>query len=729
MSTKSSILNLSWRCQWPIFQFFTASRLWGNILRTINSRANSLVRRVTLLGTAVLLLATTALLLWASLERANDADRSIERTYHVLNLAERLFSDLEGAESADRGYLITGDERYLAPYRSAAADAPEALKALQRLPAGSQQRLRLRRIEQLANERLDLLAHCVGLVRQGKASEAVALARAGKGLLLMDQLRPILGELKDEEHRSLANRLKEVQQQDNYTRLILMAGGSALVLLLVLAGGIIERDIDHRNRSEQKLKQQAGMIDLSHDAIITTDADWHITGWNRGAQELYGWTEAEALGRVSHELVQASSNIPVATIEHVLSGEDRWEGELVHTRSDGQKLVVESRQVLISDDSGVPIGILQINRDITAHKHAEEALLESEENLRLALQSAEMGMWDWNIGTGVLVWSDRCRELFGFGPQAAVTYQLFLAAVHPDDRVRVDQAVRETLEKRTDYDFDMRVLLPRSAVRWVECKGRVHCDNTGQPIRMRGIVQDITERKRNEIHIIELNRDLDRRVKELNASFQQRNVLLKEVQHRVKNNLQVISSLLSLEAERFENSDFHRAMLESRDRVRSIGLIHEKFCHSDDLTQIDFAEFVDTLARSLLNSYTSSATNIQLSTGVDVKLGMDEAIPCGLILQELLSNSIKHAFPTGTGEIRIEFHDQDGEFELRYRDSGVGLPATIDLRNPESLGLQLVTDLVRQLRGNLDYRTDGGAVFTVTFKLERDRGAETEPEA
>jgi PAS domain S-box-containing protein len=247
--------------------------------------------------------------------------------------------------------------------------------------------------------------------------------------------------------------------------------------------------------------------------------------------------------------------------------------------------------------------------------------------------------------------------------------------------------------------------------------------NSASPVRdangnLQGAVSvmvDVTEQRQIELALRSSEERLRLAHRDLERLLEQKNILFKEVQHRVKNNLQVVSSLLSLEAQRFEDREFHKAMNESRDRVRSMALMHEKFCHLDDLARIEFRDYVNELARYFFSSYMAEPSAIEFSSDVDVRLGMDDAIPCGLILQELLSNSVKHAFPQGTGQIRIDFHAVDGKFQMRYRDDGVGLPQKVDLKNPATLGLQLVTDLAGQLQGDLRYEYQDGAHFTLTF--------------
>jgi PAS domain S-box-containing protein len=203
----------------------------------------------------------------------------------------------------------------------------------------------------------------------------------------------------------------------------------------------------------------------------------------------------------------------------------------------------------------------------------------------------------------------------------------------------------------------------------------------------------------------------------IQASLQEKEVLLQEIHHRVKNNLQIISSLLNLQATRLGESPALDALRDSQDRVRSMALVHEKLYQSRDLAWIDFASYADALAGSLFSSYRARARGISLHTRVDdVFMSIERAIPCGLILSELVSNALKHAFPDGgSGEIIVGLHSQDGSSVLTVVDDGVGLPPGIDVDHRGSLGLQLVNTLAAQLDGTLTLERKGGTTVTVTF--------------
>jgi len=205
---------------------------------------------------------------------------------------------------------------------------------------------------------------------------------------------------------------------------------------------------------------------------------------------------------------------------------------------------------------------------------------------------------------------------------------------------------------------------------------------------------------------------------QLKASLQEKEVLLKEIHHRVKNNLQIISSLLNLQSEYIQDKQYLELFKISQNRIKSMALIHEKLYQSKDLARIEFAEYIQDLVNSLFGSYKVNSDTITLKIDVEqVFLGLDAAIPCGLILNELVLNSLKHAFPTGnSGEINIQFYlNNENKFNLIISDNGIGFPQDFDFINAESLGLQLVNALTNQLEGTIELNGRVGVEFKITF--------------
>ncbi len=411
---------------------------------------------------------------------------------------------------------------------------------------------------------------------------------------------------------------------------------------------------------------------------------------------------------------------------------------------DGTKRHILGNARPLRDEQGNPIGSVSAFIDITEHKKAEEslkkahesleekvkartseleeaykALMDSEKSLAEAQRMAHLGNWDWNIVTNRLYWSDESCRIFGLDLQEfGTTYESFLSYVHPDDRNYLDKAVKEALNGKP-YEIDYRIISADGENRIVHAHGEVIFNEEHIPVRMRGTVQNITERKKAEEALEKIQE-----------------VHIKEIHHRIKNNLQVISSLLSLEAERFSDAKMLEAFRESQNRVASMALIHEELYKGNELDTLDFAAYLQKLTADLFGSYNLS-DNISLKLDLEqIHLGMDTAIPLGIILNELVSNSLKHAFPSrGAGEIHITLCKTE-TFAARYEvsgakrnclnidhfhymltvaDKGTGIPEEMEFPNTDSLGLQLVNILVEQLDGFVELKRNKGTEFTIWF--------------
>jgi len=207
------------------------------------------------------------------------------------------------------------------------------------------------------------------------------------------------------------------------------------------------------------------------------------------------------------------------------------------------------------------------------------------------------------------------------------------------------------------------------------------------------------------------------RIRALQDSLKEKEVLLKEIYHRVKNNLQVISSLLNLQVETTSDSSAQLVLLESAARVKTMALIHEMLYQSGNLARVEMADYVKNLFNYLYDIYEIDPQQVKHSLDIDsISLNIDKAIPCGLIINELVSNAFKHAFPNNkAGEIKLTLNKQENNLILAVEDNGVGVPENIDIRNTSSLGMQLIHNLTKQLAGNIVLKREIGAVFTLTF--------------
>ncbi|MFC1568905.1 histidine kinase dimerization/phosphoacceptor domain -containing protein [bacterium] len=233
-----------------------------------------------------------------------------------------------------------------------------------------------------------------------------------------------------------------------------------------------------------------------------------------------------------------------------------------------------------------------------------------------------------------------------------------------------------------------------------------------------GILYDGFNSMMEQLHLRELERD--RADEEIKASLQEKEVMLKEIHHRVKNNLQIISSLLSLQSNHIHDESALAMFVDCQNRVRSMALVHEKLYHSPDLASINFSDYVETLVRGLQTTYHTDFHRINFDVDImDVALAIDQAVPCGLLIHELVSNSIKHAFNShAEGLIQIKFrkNEDEGQLCLSVRDNGQGIPREVDYRNTVSLGLRLAVVLAeQQLGGTIDLDRTNGTAFYIRF--------------
>lgn len=226
--------------------------------------------------------------------------------------------------------------------------------------------------------------------------------------------------------------------------------------------------------------------------------------------------------------------------------------------------------------------------------------------------------------------------------------------------------------------------------------------------------REIAERKKVEDAL----RQSEEQIK---ISLKEKEVLLKEIHHRVKNNLQIINSLLNLQSRSAKDKESQDIFEKCKNRIDSIALVHEKLYQSEDLANVNFGEYVNTLTARLFDAYSSRIPAVNLKTDVaPVSLDVNKAIPCALLINEMVMNSIKHGFPSGRkGEITVELKISAGDkVSLAVADNGVGLPADFAIDNPRTLGMQIIKGLVGQLHGALNVDRSSGTKFTIEFQLK-----------
>ena len=301
--------------------------------------------------------------------------------------------------------------------------------------------------------------------------------------------------------------------------------------------------------------------------------------------------------------------------------------------------------------------------------------------------------------------SPSIKDLLGYEAEDIIgkrDYE-FINMVHPEDfEILLDttQLVIQTLKpNRAQHRFkhaDGHYI-------WVETVGNPLSNDKKEFSGAVYITRDITELKKVE--------------NQLKSSLEEKEVLLREIHHRVKNNMQIISSLLNLQSRYLSDENTVNVLTESRNRVKSMAMVHEELYRSRDLSKIDFADYIRRLLSGLFSSYGVDKSVIKPEINVeDVLLNINMAVPCGLIINELVSNSLKHAFLQGqNGKISITFHPHGEKYVLKVADNGIGFPENINFENTKTLGLQLVNTLVKQLSGSIDICSSSGTSFKIIF--------------
>ncbi len=339
------------------------------------------------------------------------------------------------------------------------------------------------------------------------------------------------------------------------------------------------------------------------------------------------------------------------------------------------------------------------------YQEAELALRESEQRFRMMADSAPVFIWMSDCGKDCIfsyfnqTWLNftgrSLEEEIGKGWQQGI---------HPEDLENYREIYQASCYKRQPFTIEYRLRRADDEYRWVFDTGVPRFNLNNSFAGYIGSCIDISDRKLAEAQI--------------QNSLQEKDVLLKEIHHRVKNNLHIISNLLDLQSDYIEDEKVLELFSDSQNRIETMALIHEQLYQSKDLGKINFREYIHTLMDNLLCSYSNRETIINPIINVEsISINLETAIPCGLIINELVTNSLKYAFPNGEdGEVGLELHqDEQEKIHLTIRDNGIGIPADFDWQNSSSLGLKLVRILSKQLKAEIEFDGTQGTVVNLRF--------------
>jgi PAS domain S-box-containing protein len=365
----------------------------------------------------------------------------------------------------------------------------------------------------------------------------------------------------------------------------------------------------------------------------------------------------------------------------------------------------------VFNESGVVERVAVFASDMTERKRAEEAVRASERKYRTLVTGMREGIMAVDAVDVIQFVNPRMCEMLGYEDIELIGRPVAAFLSDENSQMLLEEKRKlRAIGVSDTYELAMR----RKDCRVIQVliTGNPVVDDGGRITGSMAVLTDITERKRAN--------------DQLRAAFQEKVVLLKEIHHRVKNNLQVISSLLNLQSGHIADPAVRELFKESQNRIRSMALVHEKLYRSSDLFRIDCSEYMHSLAGNLFRSYGGDARGITMRVETNgVSIGIDEAIPCGLIVNELLSNALKYAFPEENAprpfppdgpEITLALTDIGaGKLRLSVRDNGIGFPHSFDFHGTSSLGMQLVNVLAEQLGGSVELEPGPGTTFALTF--------------
>jgi PAS domain S-box-containing protein len=466
----------------------------------------------------------------------------------------------------------------------------------------------------------------------------------------------------------------------------------------------LEQEVTERRRAEEALLESegklAGIVDSVTDLMIMVDNQFNIIWANDIAKNLFG---RDMVGKKCHSIYHGRDTVCQRCIVKKCF-EDGWIHEFGTeiTGTDGSLMNFWcTANVAARHEDGSPKMVVEFLRDLTESKRSAMELTELKQQIEFILGATNTGIDIIDSEFNIQYIDPEWGKIYG-DPTGRKCYEYFM------DRSKMcpDCGIPQAL--KTKEAIVTEEVLVREGNRQIQVTTRPFQNEKGEWL-VAEVNVDITERKQAE--------------EEIKKSLREKEVLLREIHHRVKNNMQVISSLLKLQSKYIKDEDDAEMFKESQNRIKSMALVHEKLYQSEGLANIDFKEYIKHLTDMLVRSYGMNTGEITLSIDVeDAAIEIDSAIPCGLIVNELVSNSLKHAFPeVKNGAIKISLHSiDDNEMELTISDNGVGMPEKLDYTNVDSLGLKLVNILTKQIDGSLTMDRGEGTVFRIRFSKQKE---------
>jgi PAS domain S-box-containing protein len=477
----------------------------------------------------------------------------------------------------------------------------------------------------------------------------------------------------------------------------------------------VSRDISDLKRAEQELKlseeKYRAIYDQAYVGIARVGLhEGDFIEVNQRLCDMLGYSSEELCTMTAWQISHPDdlqTSLPERR-EFLESGRDMLSTEKKYLHKNGSVVYANLTMTLVRDSAGTPKYFVSVYEDITERKKAEEQLYAQSAKLNAVFESSSHLIWTVDRNCRVTSFNRNFARFFRlhYNVEVAEGQSMIAGEMVPGPEYNnYWQKKYEVVLLGERQHFESKLLSRTGKVVWREVFLNPIFDENGLVTEISGIGHDITEKKLAE--------------EKIRQSLQEKEVLLKEVHHRVKNNLQVISSILNLQSSYVKDVSTLNILKESQNRIKSMAFIHESLYQTKDFSSINFSEYVVNLAQNLIHSYSHVGHEIKLNLDIqNVFLNLDLAIPCGLIINEIVSNALKYAFVDNRDDSEISIRmELDGEnLILDIGDNGIGLPPEIDYRHTESLGLQLVVTLTDQLNGNIELNTENGTKYRIVFK-------------
>ena len=383
-----------------------------------------------------------------------------------------------------------------------------------------------------------------------------------------------------------------------------------------------------------------------------------------------------------------------------------------HGKADGQFLFMDVYKAPFWNEKGEMIGTVGCGRIVTREKEVEAERKQTEAELQeirkryeLATTAGQVWVWEWRLDTEYPYNDSGLMDILGYSSQEYQKLDEFWRyIIHPDDLNYVTDAIEDHFHNLVgQFEFECRLLPKDGDYRWFLVRGSTIQNGQTSWNRIIGTATDITKQKQAR--------------QQLRASLQEKEVLLREIHHRVKNNLQLISSLFELQIGYLSDNTVIKILEECQTRIQAMALVHQALYRSENLNKISVPDYTYNLIDQLQAAYISYANKVNLTLEIDeCYFQIDTALYCGLIINELVSNALKHAFPNNLfGQIHVKLNTDEANAVLTVSDNGIGFSADIPFGQGESLGLLLVDTFVKQLEGTIKLNSSNGTTIQITF--------------